>query len=700
MKRHFTWTAAAILTAMMFAVYGCGGGGSGSGAATSTALAVSPAEAPPGAFITIEDSSIKSGSDLNVTFSNATGFTLTLRSLPVKDGSARVPVPPYINEETGDIESGNVTISIPGGRQAAFLVKALPELEGSEPGAILKAYLEVSVENYNIFLDILADFEVTYGYDTQGLQAEIQKQIESINSTLNELETTGSLISDFDGLPLLQSDLKKVDQLLYAVSKGIYDEINLVTAQTANNPLNMHASQNSPNAVDTVKAAHRLKPETYLENLAEDSRESTARYDAMNAAWKASARAYGKEYGGEIGEELGDQAFSKWVEPTSVFLRHTVHTGLQEGISVAQGNGVFSEETRKSRWEITKAVDPTGLLSMPEKLADWYRWIQKNVCSKKLSALDYKLTCSGIEKEVSHTDLAYVNFAPQTVQSGKEGTLSFNLDVEVPYTLASKNNAVFIAWGDGNTSQMTMHESSTWWDAFGHWTKAHVYTLPSGVDEKYYTITVTATGDNDLNYHSVLRSRVLVKSEVLPLRAEFTEASSLLKVDEAGFWRVDVTGGVPPFFVSMNWDDGNKSYRHSSSNVYKGPHSYKAAGLYTPTFRIKDTNDDQIIIGALVTVEKEAAADGCVVSPETTAGEGGKYYYVKQIYYPMPDSSSCYTASQIDYYMNNSDYYVAEDTARGSCTICPQGYSHETYNGSATCVRCPDGTVFSGGCCR
>ncbi len=89
----------------------------------------------------------------------------------------------------------------------------------------------------------------------------------------------------------------------------------------------------------------------------------------------------------------------------------------------------------------------------------------------------------------------------------------------------------------------------------------------------------------------------------------------------------------------------------------------------------------------------------CKTPISTAEGETGAYYYVKGFYYPMPDSSRCYSAEQIAYYESSSEHSVFGDPDRGSCTICPDGYALGDYEGLQSCMRCPDGKDISDGCC-
>jgi hypothetical protein len=97
--------------------------------------------------------------------------------------------------------------------------------------------------------------------------------------------------------------------------------------------------------------------------------------------------------------------------------------------------------------------------------------------------------------------------------------------------------------------------------------------------------------------------------------------------------------------------------------------------------------------------DPEPPVDTCDNPPSTATGQAGKYYYVKAMYYPMPDHSSCFTAEQIEDFRARGDY-ILEDETRGACTVCSSGYYPAEYNGSETCVSCPSGTQYWDECCK
>jgi hypothetical protein len=568
------------------------------GSNTTEELTVSRKDVVPFSFITIEDASLIAGEEIDVTFINDSGFELVLPTMLVEDGSAKISVPPYIDLSTGNIGQGSIVVSIPGGKQVTLAAEALPELVDDAPGVLLKSFLETMVQNYVLFSGELGKFQVSYGYDTTSLQDAVDLQIDAINDTLNELASTGTLASEVDGEPLQQGDLIRVDQLLYAISKGIYDEVN------AGNPAVRLRTAAEPTSVEL---GQRFIKEAFLEDFGKEASNGTlVRNQALHSTVKTFIKQRGAEFGGQAGEFLAEEGFNHWLDAPLTISRHLIHVSFQGGVNVMQGNGFISDSNRQSLIELLKIADPKQLSSIPDKVSAWRIWIDKNLCSDPLYVLDYELNCSdGIKVATPHTELATAVFKPVAIQSGNEGNLLMWLHPEKITTNISRKNAVFIDWGDGGSDQYVLsdYSGSLWPDVYGFREFKHRYSLPAGSDgEKYYTATVTVTGDNDLNYSSTQTARITVKKELLPLTAEFVQKPTRLSIGEPGFWKATVSGGMGIYSVFIDWKDGNKGRKLSKSSNYGGSHSFSSAGIYEVSFKVSDSNQSFASASSFVSV--------------------------------------------------------------------------------------------------
>jgi hypothetical protein len=162
-----------------------------------------------------------------------------------------------------------------------------------------------------------------------------------------------------------------------------------------------------------------------------------------------------------------------------------------------------------------------------------------------------------------------------------------------------------------------------------------------------------------------------------------------------GLMKVDVSANSDPEEIEVEILPNRVSPYSDSEESLSGCMSSEEISKVCTPFTIPERD----------TVPPDDTPDGCETPPTTATGESGRYYYVKHWLYPMPDSSSCFTAQQIaDFESVNASegrdiYYIREDESRGSCTICPAGFTLGNYEGSETCMQCPEGWPDSDGCC-
>lgn len=228
-NRRFMGIAASVLVFAVGAMawfIGCsanvGLGGAG--------LHLSSGKLNPSQFLTISHDSIKKGLPVQVEFRGPGEFVVTIESYDVEDGSVRVAVPAFVDFANGTIGPGEVTVSIRGiAGQAALHINDLPPLDGVEPGAILALFLRSAIEDYQKTIDNLILIEAEFGpNETADHRDALNEQIQQLQATLAELETTGQLVVNMEGIGVatLTADwLRLGDRLLVSMLAG-FDEVN------------------------------------------------------------------------------------------------------------------------------------------------------------------------------------------------------------------------------------------------------------------------------------------------------------------------------------------------------------------------------------------------------------------------------------------------------------------------------------------
>jgi len=584
--------AISIIVFITFIAIGCGssGGGDSSGnnndnsSNTATDLKISHTRAVPGTFITIEDSSIESDSGLDIKFSNSSGFDVVLKSSLTEKGRAKIPVPPYINNETGNFEAGNVTISITNGKQAAFQIEALPELAGFEAGSVLKSYLQAIVDNLNEALVYLDDFEVKYDHDVEGLKTQIQIQIDDMKSTLNELNTLGtcevtSLISGTS--TLTEADLRIVEQLLYAMITGIYDEIQ---------------SESSPAMI--AASSLNLPPkwrQGLIAGVEKSSKQARGGMSALLGGLKDKVDNYGGETPVKDLYSKGLGMLEGVVDFVAKGITNEAVNKLQDefGDSYQPGQG-FKDAGMEELEELKKAWTPEWMVRVGTILGKIYdaRKAQiKKKCDEETLTDELRNDC--LEWEVHPEVFSTINWAkfiPVKAITEKPVTLDYYIG-GMAGSKHAEINTVTINWGDGNEiSTFVFNSGYPDVSAFAGKSAQHTYTLPS-VSDREYTAKITVTGDNDPDKSHVHSLEVIIRVTAAkdPLSVSFLNGNNLLDINEPGSWNVEVSGGVPPYDVEMQWGDGKTISRDNSYlEGYKARHFYTKAQKYTIIFLVYD----------------------------------------------------------------------------------------------------------------
>lgn len=708
-----------LFVALSFYLVACGGGGgdvSDTGAGT---LKTSHAKAVPGSFITVEDDSIESTAALDVTFNDASGYEVTLTTTPVADNRARIPIPYYFNTDTGYPEAGEVTISLPNGRQADLQIEPLPDLSEFEPGKIIGGYLEAIAENFEETLAGLDDFAFEYDHDVADLKTQLQLEIDALNDALDELDSQGTYSVSYlmSGTTTLSpTDLHIVEQILYAMISGVADELDDISESPAEDD-EIEIIEISGYADDLPKWAR----EKIKKMVHQTSKPSLDGIKTVSDCIKWLLDNPGKNIPGSgdakkaigLGEGLLDTAIKGATNEAVNKLDDEFGDSYQPGEGLLDAGAEKLDQTIE---EMTPSwVERLGSLWGEIQAAE--RAWQKKHCAQEPLTEELRNTCYewGLHLPIFST-IKWAKFYPDEVITAEPVKLGFRMDGYKGSNIANVNT-ITIDWDIHSPGKDTIIRYGRGYpDAYGNEIPfgirniKHAYVLP-GFEDKTYTARITIEGDNDPDKAHVHRyeTSVRVKADIEPLEVTFLQGDGLLEVNERGYWRVAVDGGVSPFDTDIYWDDGKSQHRKGSHlRRYRGPHSYTSANQYTIRFQVEDARgvsafDEFVVevVNGLDGGDGDDSGDGdkCSTPPSTAAGEAGRYYRVKWYYGPMPNTSRCYTAAQIDAF-KGTENTIHPDEARGDCIVCSQGFTLGTIDGVETCYECLDGTGIVDGCCQ
>lgn len=204
---------------------GGGGGGGGDG------LKLSSAKLNPGQFLTISHSSIAAGSMVDVQFEGPDGYLVTVEGFETEDGSVTVAVPPFVDPAEGRFRAEQVMVSIEGVSEQLPLSIGEPlELDGVEPGTILRQVLETAIENYQATSAnlVLIEDELNGAVDSSAAAAAIAQEIQALQAMIDELDATGSLVVELEGIgpvTLGSEELASADRVLISMLAGV-DELD------------------------------------------------------------------------------------------------------------------------------------------------------------------------------------------------------------------------------------------------------------------------------------------------------------------------------------------------------------------------------------------------------------------------------------------------------------------------------------------
>lgn len=190
----------------------------------------------PGEFITISDESVKAGESSQVSFKAGNGYEVSFAVQDTSDGTARFPVPMYVDPSTG-AQTGAVFVSVNGKEaKGAFTIKAIPDLE-MPAGEVYVSYMEKIIselESTKLHLQQTRDEESMAFIDSA--IAKIDAKIAWCNEKVSQIRTTRTLtLSTNDGkaYTLSEDNLKMLDQWLAAWVLGMDAALTAPAAMSA-----------------------------------------------------------------------------------------------------------------------------------------------------------------------------------------------------------------------------------------------------------------------------------------------------------------------------------------------------------------------------------------------------------------------------------------------------------------------------------
>ncbi len=557
----------------------------------------------PGEIISIKDSTFVGGDEIEVTFSDGAGFTVRLKAFSVTDGSAKVVVPPYLNNLTDRYEAATTTLSYYSHsvlRKRQFQIDSLPQLTTIATGSVVAVYLQSIVDNLTLALPELDQLGVTYGHDVSDLKLQIQALIDDANSMLAGFNSSGtfntsSVVSGIS--PLDDNDLAIVDQLLYAMLVGAYED------KLRSMPL-------AAKGISTGKSA-TVSLQTLADDFATASQNSKTGISTLIAQLKSSVDTFGDPtvaptWGKllDVAEAAGRIVAVGGMNEIVNFLR-----SVDSGEAYVPGKGVIDEFSSVLN-DFIEANTPSWapqLVALVDELQNYRKARVKLLCDQKPlpgDLVDVCLEWNVFPTVYSSIERAYFSqggwAAKSPILFGVNETFYYRIGGNVGLKHA-KVNTVTIDWDDGTSDTIVHNSGYPNETGFGGKYIGHQDILPPDTVSHEYTVLVTVVGDNDpaeAHKHEY-RSTILVTTDTDPLQVAFTQGDDLLGVNMKGTWVVEITGGAPPFEMTLQRDTWNidspaivKTNRTLRQNTLQ--HAYPEAGWYTISFLVKDAKGDEV----------------------------------------------------------------------------------------------------------
>jgi hypothetical protein len=207
---------------------------------------LSAMSALPASLLTISGSGFDPASQLSVRFSDEKGFTAEVPLTDADVSSATVPVPPFINQATGNFGAGLVNVQLvqrtgstvfASNTLSGFEIKDLP-VSTLPAGSIILGYLKGALN------EAIQQQQAIKGtpLDTIRLNAALADQIMSLNTLIGQIEAVvnGSIESfalgtiDGNSIVIRSGDLLNADRLVFAV---LIEQASFESLSARNSPL-------------------------------------------------------------------------------------------------------------------------------------------------------------------------------------------------------------------------------------------------------------------------------------------------------------------------------------------------------------------------------------------------------------------------------------------------------------------------------
>jgi hypothetical protein len=576
---------------------GCGGGG-GNGDSiaepeTQKSLKVTPKQAVPGTFLAIEDDSISGDSSLEVTFSDASGFKVVLETALTEPGKATIALPPLIDIDTGEIKSGNLTVSLANGKKAEVTIDELPALADIDDGYVVEAYLQQARDDLEANLAEIISLAMEYQYDTTELESQVQIQIDLISDELNELRTQGTLTvysHDSGKLVLSADELKKVDQLLFAILYGIHAEAGSSAIGSALSNATRSTTVSLPPA--TQNLINSLVNTGDIQMTIRNGQIVLIGF-VGSIVTIAGAMGAAPIYGTTLIAILAGGASILVIGPA------------MEGLDAiqARATGKVYRWGRRMNEEIRNAVkgaltglgsalsDVINTISFYGTNSDMWKSMTDLICSQDKIPMGWSGFCPTHNAENSPdqpSTVSAIQLLPTRIKDGDECHLYFKIKGN-----GADTNTITIDWDDGNVESFTWGSGQQRSNAYGIMGIAHQYELFNDSD-KEFIVEIRATGDNYPGIEATASAKILVKRTTYPMRLTAENQPTALDVNERGRWVFTIEGGRGPHQATIDWDDGVVQKGSSNKYGFKGSHTYKKERIYTISLTVTDDLGAQI----------------------------------------------------------------------------------------------------------